>query len=455
VPIRTTSLAITVCLLAVACVPSGDEASPTATSAEPSTSTTAPDKSGSDKDRPPTPDTSGPSGDRLEPPKRGDPDDVAADVFRDAGDFELAGESDQFDQDALTAIEQWLPADLVDGFVWEVYTDGRGTNVLAVSVIPTLTWRGDPNLVPTLIATLTDTEPDEIEEGIFRTETEGGLVLHAWSTGDGFVISASMDTARAITYLKDLGADSQSQRVWEPGTCLYTDPESETLPYAPFPPDIVVPCDGPHNAEVLMSQQIGIDIDEFDDEAIEYHRNYQCDVAYNEVFGSQKDHTPTLITYMPDEDEWDRGDRYLTCVVQIDSIDGLELMAGPMADRTDLDWNPDPGNCLDRSFAPTTVDCASRHGYQYLGEATVAFDDWPQDGTSAFQDACSDLLDDFIRKGPARVDVFATGLFPYAFELGDRTVQCMAFAIEDGFLVDVAGSFGDVWRVMGSGGIAT
>ena len=59
-----------------------------------------------------------------------------------------------------------------------------------------------------------------------------------------------------------------------------------------------------------------------------------------------------------------------------------------------------------------------------------------------------------MRTGPARVDVFATGLFPYAFELGDRSVQCLAFAIEDGLLVDVAGSFGEVWRVIGSGGIA-
>ncbi len=200
--------------------------------------------------------------------------------------------------------------------------------------------------------------------------------------------------------------------------------------------------------------QAEIDLPEYDDDAIEYHRNYQCDVAYTEVFGSQKDHTPTLITYMPDRDEWDRGDRYLTCVVQIDSIDGLELMTGQMSDRTDLDWNPEAEDCLDRSFAPETVDCGRAHGYQYLGDATVAFDVWPDDGTDAFQDACEDLLDDFVRKGPARVDVFATGLFPYAFELGDRTVRCMAFAVEDGLLVEVAGSFGDVWRVLGSGGIA-
>jgi hypothetical protein len=126
-----------------------------------------------------------------------------------------------------------------------------------------------------------------------------------------------------------------------------------------------------------------------------------------------------------------------------------------MPERTDLDWNPIPEACLDRSFAPETVECGSPHGYQYLGNATVAFDDWPEDGASGFTVACDDLVDDFVRKGPVSVDVFATGLFPYAFEQGDRSVQCMAFAIDEGLLVDVVGSFGDVWRVIGSGGIAT
>jgi hypothetical protein len=84
----------------------------------------------------------------------------------------------------------------------------------------------------------------------------------------------------------------------------------------------------------------------------------------------------------------------------------------------------------------------------------VTFNEWPDDGSAAFQDACSELLDDFVQEGPASVEGFATGLFPFAFEQGDRSVQCMAFATEDGLLVDATGSFGDVWRVIGSGGVA-
>jgi hypothetical protein len=429
-------------IVAAACTPNTDgspettspEVEPVTTTAGPTTPTTAPDS--------------------LEAPERGDPNDVASDAFWDAGDFTLAGEPTLFDEDALTTIERWLPEDLVAGLVWEVYTRDSDTNVLAVSVIPTPTWRGDPNFITALISTLTETVPTEVGDGIFQTDTAGGLVLSAWSTGDGFVIATSTDDELSVDYLKALSTESEPQGVWEADICLYTDPDTETLPYAPFPPDLVVPCSGPHNAEVILSEQIGIDLDDFEDDAIEYERNYRCDATYNEIFGSQKAHKPSLITYMPDEDEWDRGDRYLACVVQLTGTDGPLLISGPLSGRTDLDWAPEAGDCLDRSFAPQAIDCGRPHGYQYLGDATVELSEWPVDGTAAFQQACSALLDDSVKSGPVPVEVFPTGLYAYAFEQGDRTVQCMAFATEDGLLADVAGSFDGVWRVIGSGGIA-
>lgn len=435
--IKLAFLVITV--LAAACTPTVDETPATTVGSTPTIETTT---------------TIATTPVDLEAPERGDPNDVASDAFWAAGDFALADEPDLFDEDALTTIERWLPEDLVDGLVWEVFTNGSDANVLAVSVIPTVTWRGDPNFVPGLISTLTGTPATEVQDGIFQTDLAGGLVLNAWSTGDGFIVATSTDTDLSIDYLGSLATESRPQRVWGAEVCLYTDPDSETLPYAPFPPDLVVPCSGPHNAEVLLSEQIGTDLDDFDDDAIQYERNYRCDARYNEIFGSQKDHTPSLITYMPDEDEWDRGDRYLACVVQITGTDGPLLTSGHMSDRADLEWAPEVGDCLDRSFAPEAIDCGRPHGYQYLGNATVGFSQWPDDGTAAFQDVCTALLAEGVREGPATVEAFATGLYPYAFEQGDRIVQCMAFATEDGLLVDVAGSFSDVWRVIGTGGIA-
>jgi len=438
---------IAVGLLAAACVPT--DAEPSSTTSVTSTTTvhasTTTTKASDDSD---------PSIRELEPPTRGDPDDVASEAFWEAGDFELAGEATLFEVDALEAIERWLPEDLVDGLVWEIFSERDHATVLAVSVIPALTWRGDPNFVPALMATLSDAPAEEVSEGIFETETIGGLVLYAWSTGDGFVISTSVVPQSAITYLEALGAESRPQQVWETDACVYISPETETLPYAPFPPDIVVPCSGSHNAEVLISRQVGTGLAEYDDEAIEYDRNYQCDMAYAEEFGPQRTHKPMLITYMPDEAEWDRGDRYLACVVQLEGAEGIELIQGPMADKPDLEWNPEPGSCFARSFAPDAVACTGAHGYQYLGDTEVLFSEWPADAPAVFKDACADLVDEFVRQGPATVEVFATGLFPYAFEQGDRSVRCMAFALEDGLLVDVAGSFDEVWRVIGSGGVA-
>lgn len=440
---RIISLAIVVGLLASACAPPRV----TPTTAPAGTTTTASE----------TTTTSIPEADpapaEITPPETGDPNDVASDALWDAGDFHLAGVATLFDHDALFAIEQWLPEHLVEGLIWEVYTREGDPNVLAVSVIPALIWRGDPNFLPALVATLTDTDAVEAEDGIYRSETPGGLIISLWSTGDGFVIAASLDEDLAVGYLKALSSEAEPHTVWESGACLYIDPETETLPYAPFPPDIVVPCDGPHNAEVLLSLQVGTDLTEYDAAAIEYDRNYVCDRAYTETFGPQKDRKPVLITYMPDEGEWDRGDRYLACIVQLETIAGPLLFAGDMADRTDLVWGPAIGACLDVSFAPVEVECSVPHGYQYLGQAEVIFDVWPPGGPRAFEESCSDLVDAFVRDGPAAVEVFAEGLYPFAFEEGDRTVRCMAFVREEGLLVEVIGSFDGLWRIV-DGGIA-
>jgi hypothetical protein len=76
---------------------------------------------------------------------------------------------------------------------------------------------------------------------------------------------------------------------------------------------------------------------------------------------------------------------------------------------------------------------------------------WPAD-TSRFSAACDELIDS-VQDGPARVEAFAMGLYPYAFERGDRTVRCMAFATDGEFLLDVIGGFEGSWTVLDGSGI--
>ena len=435
---RLTLVALAGALVIAACTPqiSGE---PNTSEATPSTTTST------------VPATDG--GGNLLPPQREDPSDVAIDVLIPVDGFEEAEFPPDTVNDLLISIDAWLPPDLVAGDAEIVYSDSDGSHVAVVSVIPKLTWRGDPGFVPDLIEALTGAEPDSPADGIFTAEAPGGAVLQLWSSGDGFVVASSFDEDAAVTYLSGLEQGRQANPAWSGGDCLFLD-ESEDLPYAPFPRDVIVPCSGAHNAEVLIGFTHGTDNESFDEDAVEYQRNYDCDKAYNAAFGDQLTHAPALVTYMPDENEWDRGDRYLACVVIIDRNEGRQMFSGAMAERDDLDFTPEVGACLLDRLPADTVSCSTPHIYQYVGEAIVDADTWPVRGGTAFEDACLSHLDT-LESGPGTLDVLPIGLGPYAFEDGRRAVRCMAFATVDGFLVDVLGKFDGAWHILGTDGVAT
>ena len=389
----------------------------------------------------------------LLPPRREDPSDVALDVLIPVEGFEEADFPPDTVNDLLISIDTWLPPDLVAGDAAIVYSNPDGSHVAVVSVIPELTWRGDPRFIPDLIEALSGAEPESPAIGIFTVEAPGGAALQLWSSGDGFVVASSFDEDAAVTYLSGLEQGRQANPAWSGGDCLFLD-EAEDLPYAPFPRDVVVPCSGAHNAEVLIGFTNGTDSESFDENAIEYQRNYDCDEAYNATFGDQLTHAPALVTYMPDENEWDRGDRYLACVVIIDRNEGRQLFSGAMAERDDLSFTPEVGACLLDRLPADTVSCSTPHVYQYVGEATVDTDTWPESGSTDFVDACLPYLDT-LENGPGSLEVLPIGLGPYAFDDGGRTVRCMAFATVDGFLVDVLGRFDRAWRILGTDGVAT
>ncbi len=437
---RVVVAAVVFSILAAACTPVskvGDAPPATEESSTSSTSSTVP----------PT-DVEG----NLVPPQRGDASVVAGAVLVPIPGFEPIDEPPQHATDLVSAMEGWVPEEFLLGTASVVYDNADGAPVAAVSVIPSLSLRGDPDLVPSLIRALTGmVPPDPFDSDIYTAFTASGFEMKLWSTGDGFVIVSSPDDAVSINYLGALKKTDGPNDVWAEGSCLYLE-EDEDLPYAPFPPDVVVPCDGAHNAEVLVGNKIGTDLAAFDDDAITYERDYVCDEAYTAVFGSQRTNAPSLITYMPDEAEWNRGDRYLACVVLIDRNDGRELFTGAMGDLDGLAWQPEVGSCILGGLPADSVNCEAAHAYQYLGDAEIVADTWPDPGDDAFEQACLPLLDG-LAPGPAELQVFPVGLGAYAFEQGDRTVQCMAYALADGFLIETVGSFNDHWFVIGTGGI--
>jgi hypothetical protein len=410
----------------------------TTSTADPTTTTTTPLER-----RPP--------GSPLVAPETVDPDETAQDALGTAGPFTATTEPTLFEQDAVQAIQFWLPTDIVAGTSVGFVEGPDEDLVVTVSVIPAMSFRGDPGLVPTLASLGTDGPAIGVAPGVYETETDGGLHIFLWSTGDGFLVASSLSDDAATAYLSARESERIPLTAWDAGTCLYFDPD-HGLPWAPFVHDAVVSCNGAHNAEVLLANQQAVAGDAYDGDAISYQRGYECDQAYEDTIGPQRDHAPSMITYMPDEDEWDRGDRYLACVVEVNTNDGPQLTVGHIADAQDIDWSPKQGDCFLPAAAPDPVPCSQAHASEFIGEVTIELEEWPDDPADVFAEICSPLVE-ALPEGPATIDVFAAGMYPFAFENGERRIRCFAFAVVDGLFVEVVGSFTGVWRPLGGDAI--
>ena len=437
------ALAIVMVSLA-SCTTSGESTTTTTSSTSTTSTTSSPSPSSTTTTTTPVPTAP------LIPPDLPDAESIAEDRIATPPGYGEAPTSDVFADDAGFAIGAWLPDPVVAGTARTVLADDMDRTIVVVSVIPTMAWRGDPGLVPAL-ADL-DEPGREVSDRIHRTETASGLVIHLWSDGDGFVVATSLDDDAALDYLETLEDERSPQTAWPSGACLYLEP-TQGLPWAPFPADVVVPCDGPHNAEVIEARQIVDDFERYVPDEVSYLRNYECDRVYETTMGPQRDRRPTLVTYMPDRAEHERGDRYLACVVQLESVDGPALVAGRITDRDDLRWSPEIGQCFVEGLPPEPTDCAEVHAYEFVGEVEYDRETWPEDFADAFAEACEPVIE-ALPSGPAPIDVFPMGLYPYAFEHGERSIRCMAFALGDLGLGRVIGSFTGTWRLLGSDGIA-
>ena len=150
---------------------------------------------------------------------------------------------------------------------------------------------------------------------------------------------------------------------------------------------------------------------------------------------------------MPDVFEFDRGDRYIACVVILNGAGDAEvLFDGMMADLPDLEQSLEVGACTPAG-SKLEIDCAAAHQTQFLGVVTVEFDTYPSFDSTDFDDACA-VFDTGFDEGTnteAEITVFSHGVQPYRFELGERTAHCFAAAVVDDFFVDVTGSFFEKW----------
>jgi hypothetical protein len=390
--------------------------------------------------------TSTPSNDPDTPTEPVTTAEVARDAIALPDGYASFEEADASAAELIGTGLAWLPDAIVAEVAHDVLAGPADDVVSIVSVIPTPEWRGAPNLPEMLADLLTGSQAVADEHRIVVTESAEGLPMYLWSTGDGFLIAMSSTDGAAASYLERLEAVRVPNPVWKSGSCLMV-PDGD-FPYAPFPMDFVVPCTSPHNAEVIAAEFTATTAEEFDAGAIETDRTYACDQAYSATFGPEIDHRPALVTYMPDEAEWNRGDRYRACVVSLSSNGTAEVFEGLMTDRDDLAWILAPGDCLPATVKSMPLPCASVHVHEFMGMAEVPFDTWPADGDASFDTACEGYLED-VAVGPVDVGIWAYGLGPYEFEQGARSVRCLAFAIGDTAPTLITGSFTTQWRVVG------
>ena len=434
------ALAATACTTAVS-VETTTTVADTTTSSEASTTTNAP--------------TTTTAATPLVPPTTPDKSEIALDVLVDVDGYTVTDDRTGPDLELFALFDAWLPVQIIDGAAASLVVGPDGERVAVLSTIPVTGLRGDPN-APAIFAISAGRGETEavIVDGITTIDAASGGSFDIWSDGDGVLIAIAEDAATSHMYMVARAALDGPNDVWASDSCLYLAPNEVDFfgvyPYAPFTTDLVVPCNGPHNAEVLRAALEGTTAEVFDAEAIQYQRNYECDREYQETFGaSVKEHRASLVTYMPDEDEWDRGDRYLACVaVLFDDQGEPVLIDGDMADQANMEVVISPGDCTDGSIS-NVVDCSSIHSQQYVGSALFPSDTYPTLGDEAFDELCAVYEPDLTESSGADVRIAGLGLMPYSFELGDREVRCYATAIVDGFLpVDVVGSFFGRWSVV-------
>lgn len=444
----STILMLAVLVLA-ACTSS---ANPTTTTAAPTTTTEAPTTTATTTVPPPTATTTTPP---LEAPRIGDSTDVAFEAFFFMPEFTHVVEPTEADIDLAASIEAWVPSVLVDGLAAGVFLDEDDNSIVVYSIVPLTGLRANP-WTPYVFALWGNEDtviPDEAT-GIVELDATSGGTFYLWDEGDGLMIAVSEDNNAARRYLEARMDIDEPNPVWATGACLYLPQDQPDFygrtPYAPFALDLVVTCRGPHNAEVLLAEYTGTDLDEYDRAELTYERAYRCDEAYYAEFGASQDgYRPAMITYMPDADEFERGDRYIACVVVRYEVSGLLLFEGRMADLPDLEWVLGVGDCL--AIANTfETNCDASHRNQFLGTTMVDLDDYPAFGSTDFDDACAEFDAGFVdgTDTDAEVNVFSHRIQPYQFELGNRTVNCYAAAVVEDVGVEVTGSFFDKWSVV-------
>lgn len=231
------------------------------------------------------------------------------------------------------------------------------------------------------------------------------------------------------------------------------------LPYAPYGTEALVGCEELHTHEVFHVDVHPESQDDplpagFNDRVAEV-----CSQAFESALGlAWPDSTYSIIRYLPDEQEWADGERYLACVLYRPSQGGtIERLDRPAQD-TDPAWRTTVGACYAGDLgiirqAPA-VDCDQRHVFEVIADdahPAPAGDPYPGDDELAtfMENLCDEALDNYAASASAPIGTLPLFFTSAEWELGYRRVVCVAAATDGDDVFEVAGSFAGEWEIVG------
>ncbi|MCP3995139.1 MAG: hypothetical protein GY722_08750, partial [bacterium] len=359
------------------------------------------------------------------------------------------------DPDAWDSVLEALfatPADVAGGFSAVAVTDDYETWVDVFVLTNGGSMRGFPTLANELIYLWTGREGHSVAVGdstAYRATIDDREWLVWNSDTHTFILIGPR--AASVSVLESIIA-GQSPYMWQQGDCLEFRDFNDELPFSPFGDYGLRHCSHGHEYEVLYSEQLTEGPDEPYPDDIGKQANRACGQRFLDQVGVYPlDSNVGLVSYLPTADEWERGARYVACVIY------LEDAAGPLTldsrfDTSTADTNVTraEGDCLAGMFK---VPCTDPHNAEVtaVGEYDAPQDAEYPDFADVFDDLdgiCEVALDEYEpTDGDAEVQSFALSDMALAWDAGVRRYYCVGATLDDGWPIDTIGSLEGDWEI--------
>lgn len=437
-----------------------DRQPPAAETAPVVTTSTAPP--GTAPAQPDPVETTTPPPPQLEPPVAPDAVDIAgAALDAPLGDLRAIEEGSNL----LVMLERQLEEinPVIQSLVWDHLTAGE-ESILVAAIYPHSEFRGDPTLAPAMADLIGggDAAPGRTAvDGIEFHEVElDGSWWYLWANHTHVLIAAGPQEL-ARSRMVELAAHNADEYLWAPGDCIaIAEADGLGLPYAPYGEEVVVPCDTPHQWEVVAADATAFgdgDGPRPDPDQVAATSQQDCEEGFGEhVGGDPFDSSLEMIHYLPDELEWDRGDRYTACLATMTRDAEPSLVDRSFRDRgAALSVQRAEGDCHAWTVREAAVPCAEPHDFEFLGQVTPDDEAWPGiEGLGALAD-CEAMLEataSTLTVDGATLTTYAIFTGPLAWSTGDRRLACFVVADQAGAPVSITGSISGSWQPAGAPG---